>query len=230
MPAGRGFEAQLRGAAHKTGEMAVIAEIKRRSPSKGLLAPNLDPAALAVAYAAGGATCLSVLTDGEHFDGSASDLRTARDAVELPVLRKDFTVAALDVADARLMGADACLLIVAALSPSDLALLIGLARELGIDALVECHDEADIERAVDAGATLVGVNQRDLVTFAVDADRAERLAKLLPDHVVRVAESGVDGPKAYARLAAAGYHAVLVGEHLVRASDPTAVLQAMVAR
>jgi indole-3-glycerol phosphate synthase len=228
MPLGRGFEATLRSAADRTGGVAVIAEIKRRSPSKGALAPDLDPAALAKAYAYGGATCISVLTDTEHFGGDPSDLMIARGTVELPVLRKDFTVAAGDIADARLMGADACLLIVAALTQDELVELVAVARDLRIDPLVECHDEAEVERALAAGATLIGVNQRDLVTFAVDTARAERVAKMLPDHVLRVAESGIDGPAACSRLAAAGYHAVLVGEHLVRAVDPVAALRALV--
>jgi indole-3-glycerol phosphate synthase len=227
-PPTRGFEAALRNAAVRRSGLAVIAEIKRRSPSKGALAPDLDPAALAGAYARGGAAALSVLTDVEHFGGSADDLVAARAAVDLPVLRKDFTVCAADVADARLMGADACLLIVAALTEAELSELLGIARDLGIDALVECHDEDEIVRALAAGATLVGVNQRDLVTFRVDTDRAVRVASGLPAHVVRVAESGVDGPDAAARLAAAGYHAILVGEHLVRSADPAASLQALV--
>lgn len=228
MPPARGFEAALRSAAGRSGGVAVIAEIKRRSPSKGPLAPDLEPTALARAYERGGATCLSVLTDAQHFGAEPSDLVVARGAVELPVLRKDFTVGPADVADARLMAADACLLIVAALRQEELTSLVRLARDLGLDALVECHDEDEVERALAAGATLVGVNQRDLSTFAVDTARAERLAKLLPDDVVRVAESGIDGPESCARLAAAGYHAVLVGEHLVRAVDTVAALRALV--
>lgn len=228
MPPTRGFEAALRAGAAGTGGVAVIAEIKRRSPSKGTLAPDLDPAALARAYERGGATCLSVLTDGEHFGAEPADLVLARAAVGLPVLRKDFTVGPADVADARLMAADACLLIVAALADSELVSLLRLCHDLGLDALVECHDEDEVERALAAGATLVGVNQRDLSTFAVDTARAERLAELLPDGVVRVAESGIGGPDACARLAAAGYHAVLVGEHLVRAPDTVAALRALV--
>ena len=157
------------------GELAVIAEVKRRSPSKGPLDAGLDPAAVAADYEAGGAACVSVLTDEEFFGGSPADLAAARSACGLPVLRKDFTVSRADVCDARLMGADAVLLIVAALSDDELSSFLGLAQELSLDALVEVHDEAELERALDAGAELVGVNQRDLTTFAVDPERAARL-------------------------------------------------------
>jgi indole-3-glycerol phosphate synthase len=182
---------------------------------------------LAADYAAGGATCLSVLTDAEYFGGSPADLAAARGAVALPVLRKDFTVCAADVCDARIMGADAVLLIVAALDDTELMELHGLALDVGLDALVEVHDEAELARALSVGATLVGVNQRDLVTFTVDTDRAVRVAQAIPDGVVRVAESGVDGPESAARLAAAGYDAVLVGESLVTSGDPTAAVRAL---
>jgi indole-3-glycerol phosphate synthase len=226
MPGARGFTAALR-AMSGTG-IAVIAEVKRRSPSKGALAPDLDPAALARAYAAGGAACLSVLTDEAFFGGSSADLRAARAAVPQPVLRKDFTVSERDVCDARLMGADAVLLIAAALDDAELADLHALALEVGLDALVEVHDEAELDRAVAVGASLVGVNQRDLVTFDVDRARAERVASAMPDDVVRVAESGIGGPADAARLAAAGFHAVLVGESLVTAPDPAAAVTALV--
>jgi indole-3-glycerol phosphate synthase len=198
----------------------VIAEVKRRSPSAGPLRPDLDPAALARAYAAGGATCLSVLTDATSFGGSTTDLTAARAAGALPVLRKDFTVSERDVLDTRRMGADAVLLIAAAIDDAELAAFSALAAEVGLDALVEVHDEAELQRALAVDATLVGVNQRDLVTFAVDTDRAVRVAPAMPAGVVRVAESGVRGPEDAARLAAAGYHAVLVGESLIRAEDP----------
>ncbi|HEY8545828.1 MAG TPA: indole-3-glycerol phosphate synthase TrpC [Acidimicrobiales bacterium] len=226
-PPARGFAAALRDGAGD-GRLAVIAEVKRRSPSKGDLAPGLDPADLARRYAAGGAVCLSVLTDEEFFGGSAADLQAARAAApDLPVLRKDFTVAPADVADARSMGADAVLLIVAALDDAELADLHALAVELGLDVLVEVHDEAELERALAVGATLVGVNQRDLVTFRVDHDRAVRVGKAIPDDVVRVAESGVRGPDDARALQAAGFHAVLVGETLVTSDDPTATLRAL---
>jgi indole-3-glycerol phosphate synthase len=207
--------------------VAVIAEVKRRSPSKGDLAPDLDPVALARAYAAGGAACLSVLTDVEFFGGSPDDLAAARAACALPVLRKDFTVSALDVADARVMGADAVLLIAAALDDAELHDLMALATELDLDALVEIHDEAELDRAVAVGARLVGVNQRDLVTFEVDTARAVRMAPQMPAGVVRVAESGIAGAADARVLADAGYHAVLVGELLVTSGDPEAAVAAL---
>jgi indole-3-glycerol phosphate synthase len=215
VPPPRPFRAALAGP-----DLAVIAEVKRRSPSKGALHADLDPAVLAKEYAGGGAAALSVLTDGPSFGGSADDLRAARAAVDLPVLRKDFTVDPRNVVDARLMGADAVLLIVAALATGELTELVALAWELGLDTLVECHDEREVDAALDAGATLVGVNQRDLVTFEVDHERALRLAARLPDAVVRVAESGVRDAADAARLHDAGYHAVLVGESLVTSANP----------
>lgn len=160
-----------------------------------------------------------MLTDAEFFGARPDDLADARDAVGLPVLRKDFTVDPRDVVDARLMGADCVLLIAAALDQSELVEMLALSRTVGLDALVEIHDEAELARAVDAGADLIGVNQRDLVTFAVDTVRAVRLAPQMPDGVVRVAESGITGPDDAAVLAAAGYHAVLVGEALVTGGD-----------
>jgi len=222
-PPARGFAAAL-AAARAAGRLGVVAEVKRRSPSRGDLAPGLDPAVLAKAFAVGGAAAVSVLTDEAFFGGSAADLAEARAAVEVPLLRKDFTVSAHDVCDARLMGADAVLLIAAALDDAELTDLAALAAEVGLDALVEVHDEAEADRALAAGATLVGVNQRDLRTFAVDGARAERVAAALPGGVVRVAESGVRGPADAARLAAAGYHAVLVGEWLVTRADPAAAV------
>ena len=177
---------------------------------------------------AAGASCLSVLTDGESFGGSADDLAAARAAVSVPVLRKDFTVSANDVCDARLMGADCVLLIVAALSDGELGELSALAVQIGLDVLVEVHDEAELERALATTAgDLVGVNQRDLVTFEVDTARAVRVAAAMPAGTVRVAESGVRGRDDALALAAAGYHAVLVGEHLVTAADPGAALAAL---
>ncbi|MDY7102554.1 MAG: indole-3-glycerol phosphate synthase TrpC [Actinomycetota bacterium] len=217
-PPTRGFRKALTA----NDEISVIAEIKRRSPSKGPLAPGLDPAELATRYEQGGAACLSVLTDAEFFGGSAADLAAARAAVGLPVLRKDFTVADRDVLDARLMGADCVLLIVAALDHVELRRLYDLATDLDMDVLVEVHDEAELERALDVGAQIVGVNQRDLVTFDVDRARAERMAPQIPADVVRVAESGIGGRADAAALADAGYDALLVGETLVRSADPVA--------
>lgn len=222
-PPARGFAAALRAGAG----LGVIAEVKRRSPSKGDLHADLDPASLATDYVRGGATCLSVLTDQEWFGGSPADLAAARGAVSVPVLRKDFTVCEADVCDARTMGADAVLLIAAALDDAELAAFHELAAELGLDTLVEIHDEVELERALAVGATLVGVNQRDLVTFEVDTDRAVRMAPQMPAGVVRVAESGVRGVTDATRLAEAGYHAVLVGESLVTAGDPGAAVAAL---
>lgn len=220
-PPARPFAAAV-GAA--TG-LAVIAEVKRRSPSRGDLRPDLVPGVVAKSYADGGATCLSVLTDPEFFGGSPDDLAEARAAVGLPVLRKDFTVSARDVCDARIMGADAVLLIAAALDDAELTDFHALAGEVGLDALVEVHDEAELDRALAVGAGLVGVNQRDLVTFEVDHVRAERLARHLPETVVSVAESGIRGRPDAERLRDLGYDAVLVGESVVTASDPAAVVR-----
>jgi indole-3-glycerol phosphate synthase len=205
--------------------MAVIAEIKRRSPSKGDLAPDVDAAVLAKAYESGGADCLSVLTDAEFFGGSRDDLHQARGACELPVLRKDFTVAEADVYDARAMGADAVLLIVSALVEGELTKFLQLAHELEMAALVEVHDGDELQRALDAGAKLVGVNQRDLSTFEVDTARAERLAEVMPPGVVKVAESGIRDADDVARLEACGYDAILVGESLVTSPDPAAAVR-----
>ncbi len=222
----RGFRDALEVVA-ASGDIAVISEIKRRSPSKGELVPGLDPEELARQYEAGGAACLSVLTDVDFFGGSVDDLLAARAACSLPVLRKDFTVSARDVCDARIMGADCVLLIAAALDQAELESFLKLAHAVGFDALVEIHDEGELERAVTAGADLIGVNQRDLVTFAVDTDRAVRMAPQMPAGVVRVAESGITGAADAGVLAAAGYHAVLVGEHLVTSGDPEAGVAAL---
>ncbi len=221
--AARGFAAALRA----VDGLGVIAEVKRRSPSKGDLAADLDPAELALAYERGGATCLSVLTDREFFGGSPDDLRAARAATSLPVLRKDFTVAPTDVCDARIMGADAVLLIAAALDDDELVELHTLAVDVGLDVLVEVHDEAELERAVAIEASLIGVNQRDLVTFEVDDARAARVGAAIPASAVRVAESGIRGPEDAAALAAAGFDAVLVGELLVTSGDPEAACAAL---
>ncbi len=220
MPPVRAFGAALRG----QSQLAVIAEIKRRSPSKGALLVTLDPASLAKAYESGGASCLSVLTDGPHFGGSVADLQTARLACSLPVLRKDFTVCEHDVVDARLMGADCVLLIAAALDRHELLAFHELATSIGLEVLVEIHDEAELEVALAARASIVGVNQRDLVTFRVDDARAVRMAALIPPNVLHVAESGVRNRADAVSLRGAGYDAVLVGESLVTASDPAAAI------
>ena len=222
-PPTRGFRAALVGG----DELRVISEIKRRSPSKGALNIDLDPADMARRYEAGGASCLSVLTDVEHFGGSVADLQVARAACSLPVLRKDFTVSTRDVCDARIMGADCVLLIAAALEPAELADFHALAIEIGLDVLVEIHDERELEHALAASANLVGVNQRDLITVQVDHERAVRMAGIIPDTAVKVAESGVRGPHDARSLRTAGYDAVLVGETLVTAPDPAAALRAL---
>ena len=208
--------------------LSVIAELKRKSPSAGTLGGGADPAEVALSYEAGGAAALSVLTDGPHFGGSAEDLIAAHEAVALPVLRKDFTVDPRDVVDARAMGADCVLLIVAALDDHELQSLLALARDLALGALVEVHDEAELDRALAVGASLVVVNQRDLVTFAVDTDRAVRVASHIPAGVVAVAESGVRDNDDAARLAAAGYDAILVGESLVTSIDRSQQVWSMV--
>ena len=220
MPATRGFRVALA----ETAKLGVIAEIKRRSPSKGDLNIGMDPAEWAQLYEAGGASCLSVLTDVDGFGGSVEDLQGARSACSLPVLRKDFTVSELDVLDARLMGADCVLLIAAALDAAELTGFHELAVEIGLDVLVEIHDEAELEHALAADATLIGVNQRDLETFQVDHDRATRMGGVIPDTAVKIAESGVRGGADARSLEGAGYDAVLVGETLVTSNDPKQAL------
>lgn len=222
-PAPRGFAAGLRA----SDGLAVIAEIKRRSPSVPDMNPNLDPALMAKAYAEGGAVALSVLTDETYFGGSALDLQTARAAVELPVLRKDFTVSVADVRAARAMGADAVLLIAAVLDDGELRDCHAAATDLGLDVLVEIHDEPELERALAADATVVGVNQRDLHTFEVDHERALRMAAQIPSHVVRVAESGVRGTDDAKALRDAGYDAVLVGQTVVTSGDPAEAVRSL---
>lgn len=219
MPPARGFARAL-----TAGRPAVIAEVKRRSPSRGDLAPRMDAVAQAERYAAGGAAAISVLTEPDHFAGSNDDLVAVRRAVPVPVLRKDFTVAPVQVWEARAIGADAVLLIVAALDQPALAGLLAESAAAGLDALVEVHTEEEAGRALAAGATLVGVNNRDLGSFEVDLATAERIAPLLTTVPVRVAESGIAAPEDASRMAAAGYHAVLVGESLVRSDDPAALL------
>jgi indole-3-glycerol phosphate synthase len=199
--------------------LAVIAEIKRRSPSRGLLSHDLEPKVIAEQYKNAGASCISVLTDSDFFGGSADDLKSARGAVDLPVLRKDFTVSLNDICDAKLMNADCILLIVAALNKVELAEFHNFALELGLDVLVEIHDEPELDLALEVGAKMIGVNQRNLRTFEVDQQRAVRIAKKIPGSVVRVAESGVRTRDDALQLRDAGYHAVLVGETLVTSKN-----------
>jgi indole-3-glycerol phosphate synthase len=206
---------------------SVIAEVKRRSPSKGDLAEIVDPAALARQYAAGGAAAISVLTEERRFGGSLEDLRAVRAAVDVPLLRKDFVVDPYQLLEARAFGADLILLIVAALDDATLRRLHDQARELGLTVLVEVHDERETARAVALGAELVGVNARNLKTLAVDQDTFGRLAPLVPADRVLVAESGISTPVDVKRHVGEGARAVLVGEALVRDGDPEAAVRAM---
>jgi indole-3-glycerol phosphate synthase len=207
----------------------VIAEVKRRSPSRGDLRPDLDPAALAGAYAAGGAAAVSVLTEPRHFAGSPEDLRAVRTAVDLPVLRKDFVSTRYQVWESRAWGADAMLLIVAALEPAALRALLDEAAAAGLDALVEVHTTAEAAAAAAAGATLVGVNARDLTTLEVDPGRFAAVRDALPGGAVLVAESGIRDRADVEAAAAAGADAVLVGETLVTAEDPAAAVAELLA-
>ena len=213
----RGFATRL--VEDSKTSLAIIAEIKRRSPSRGFLNRDLEPRVIAEQYKNAGASCISVLTDSEFFGGSVEDLQSARSAVELPVLRKDFTVSLNDICDAKLMNADCILLIVAALEKAELAEFHNLALELGLDVLVEIHDEPELDLALEIGAKMIGVNQRNLKTFEVDRQRAVNIAKKIPSDVVRIAESGVRTRTDAQQLRDAGYHAVLVGETLVTSSN-----------
>ncbi|GAB3984460.1 indole-3-glycerol phosphate synthase TrpC [Plantactinospora veratri] len=200
--------------------VGVIAEVKRSSPSKGQLAEIADPADLAGDYAAGGARCISVLTEGRWFGGSLEDLAAVRSAVDIPVLRKDFVVSSYQVHEARAHGADLVLLIVAALEQNVLVGLLERIESLGMTALVEVHDEEEADRALEAGARVIGVNARNLRTLEVDRSVFERIAPGLPNNVVKIAESGVRGPHDLIRYASAGADAVLVGEGLVTQKSP----------
>ena len=206
---------------------SVIAEVKRRSPSKGDLADIPDPTVLAKEYAAGGAAAISVLTEQRRFGGSLSDLVSVRSAVDTPLLRKDFIVTEYQLVEARAAGADLALLIVAALDDDDLRRLHDTARELGLTPLVEVHDEAETERAVALGAELVGVNARNLKTLEIDPDTFGRLAPLIPDDRVKVAESGISTRDDVVRFVSEGARAVLVGEALVKDGDPRAAVASM---
>ena len=223
----RGFAASLRNSVARQG-VAVIAEIKRRSPSKGDLSLSVDPAVLALEYAKGGASCLSVLTDSLYFGARPGDLEKARGSGALPVLRKDFIVSERDVYETRLMGGDAMLLIVSALSDTELSDFHRLGMEIGLDVLVEIHDEKELERALLVDAKVIGVNQRDLRTFSVDPDRAIRVGARIPTGVIRVAESGISTPADVGRLVASGFDAILVGEAFVCADDPAFALRAFI--
>jgi len=208
--------------------VAVIAEVKRASPSKGALAAIADPAALAIDYEAGGASVISVLTEGRRFGGSLADLAAVRDVVQVPLLRKDFVVSSYQLWEARAYGADMVLLIVAALEQNALVSLVERAVSIGLVPLVEVHADAELSRAIDAGAQVIGVNARNLATLEVDRSIFARLAPQIPDGVVKVAESGVRGPHDLLAYAAAGADAVLVGESLVVRKDPRSAVADLV--
>ena len=209
--------------------ISLIAEMKRSSPSKGPIRPGASVSEVVRAYQEAGARAVSVLTESEFFGGSLDDLVEARAACDLPLLRKDFVVDEYQLLEARAAGADAILLIVSALSDLDLAALLGATRELGLEALVEAHDADEVARAVAAGAGIIGINNRDLRTFTVDRELAARLRPRVPDERVIVAESGIRDAGDVGRLRAAGIDAILVGETLMRAPDPTAALRALLA-
>jgi indole-3-glycerol phosphate synthase len=209
-------------------DVAVIAEVKRASPSRGAMAEIGDPAALALDYQAGGASIISVLTEPRFFGGSLADLAAVRDAVAVPVLRKDFIISSYQLWESRAHGADMVLLIVAALPQNALVSLVERAASLGLVPLVEVHTEAEAYRAAEAGARVVGVNARDLGTLDIDRGVFARLAPCIPDDVIKVAESGIRGPHDLFAYAAAGAHAVLVGESLVTGRDPRSAVADLV--
>jgi indole-3-glycerol phosphate synthase len=209
---------------------AIIAEVKKASPSKGLLQPDFHPAFTAHAYEEGGAACVSVLTDHQFFQGSLHDLEAARAAVSLPVLRKDFTIDRVQIFEAAAHGADAILLIAAILDVEELTSLRELAASLGMAALVEVHDSEELTKAIDSGADIIGVNNRNLDTFEVSLDTSLRLSFQMPADVIRVSESGIHSRADIELLTGAGFHAFLVGESLMRSQHPAAALRALLHR
>jgi indole-3-glycerol phosphate synthase len=223
----RGFRRAL--ASGRARGIAVIAELKRASPSRGMIRPDFDPESLAKELEGAGAAALSVLTDAQFFQGSLENLRKASASTQLPCLRKDFMVDEFQLLEARAHGADAVLLIVAALSQTELKMLARRAGEYNLDVLCEVHDEDELQRAVDTGCTLIGVNNRDLRTFKVDLETAIRLADLIPESALGVAESGIHTGADVARLRAAGYHAFLIGESLMKANSPGEALHTLLA-
>ncbi len=222
----RGFRSALERA-RRPGGPALIAEIKKASPSKGLIRADFDPVGHARSYAEGGAACLSILTDGPSFQGADDDLVSARAACALPVLRKEFLVDPWQVAESRALGADAILVILAMVDDSLAADLLSEAARLGMDALVETHDGAEIDRAIGLDAGMIGINNRDLRTFVTDLAATERLREKIPPTSIMVTESGIDSPADVARVAAVGADAMLVGESLMRQADITAATRAL---
>ena len=220
-PRGDRFEAAL----GRSGRVNVIAECKRRSPSRGVLAPDYDPVGIATRYEQGGAAAISVLTEPTFFDGALEHLSAVRAAVDTPLLRKDFIVDEYQLVEARAAGADAALLIVAALDQPDLVRLQTKAWELDLAALVEVHDEEELSRAVDAGARIVGVNNRNLRTLTVDVEASYRLAARMPREVIAVSESGLQSRADLENLSAAGYRAFLIGERFMTDADPAAAIR-----
>jgi indole-3-glycerol phosphate synthase len=227
VPSARSLAAALRPAGAPAGTVTCIAEFKRRSPSQGWIREGAKATEIARAYSASGAAALSVLTDEPFFGGTLDDLTEAHAATSLPVLRKDFIVDAYQLAEARSAGADAALLIVSALSDSELSALIAVGELYGLELLVEAHDAEEVQRAVRAGAKIIGINNRDLKTFDIDRDLAARLRPEVPADRILVAESGVRDAADVARLRAAGVDAMLVGTTLMRAADPGAALRAL---
>jgi indole-3-glycerol phosphate synthase len=220
--AGPSFAAGLSGS-----DVQLIAEVKRRSPSKGAIAPTLDAPAQARAYVAGGAAAISVLTEPAHFAGSTTDLRDVRAAVSIPVVKKDFHVRPIQLVEARALGASAALLIARALSPDRLREMTDTARRLRLEVLVEVRDETELERALECGATIIGVNNRDLETLVIDPATAERIVPRVPSGLLAVAESGVSTRRDVERYAACGTDAVLVGSSISAAADPTGATRAL---
>lgn len=220
---------RFRAALSQTGRTNVIAECKRRSPSRGVLRADYDPVAIARGYAAAGAAAISVLTEPTFFDGSLAHLADVRGAVDVPLLRKDFIVSEYQLLEARAAGADAVLLIVAALQQDALQRLHARAEALGLDALVEVHGEDELDRAIAAGARVVGVNNRNLRTLEVDVNASERLAAKIPTEVIAVSESGLKTADDLRKMQGLGYRAFLIGERFMTAADPGAALGSMIA-
>jgi indole-3-glycerol phosphate synthase len=221
-PSGASLRAALRQVA-----VGLLAEVKRRSPSKGAIADGLDAVEQARAYATGGAAGVSILTEPTHFGGSIDDLRDVRGSIQLPILKKDFHVAPIQLVEARALGASAALLIVRALSPARLAEMMRIGCDLGLELLVEIHDEGELERALAEGATMIGVNNRDLETLIIDPATSDRLIPRIPSHVVAIAESGVKTRGDVERYAAVGADAVLVGSSLSASPDPIAAARSL---